>query len=307
MRVDRLLSMILIISNKGRVTGKELAEHFEISLRTVYRDMDKICEAGIPIASEGGKGGGFYVMENFSLDNMFLKKSEMQTLSAVMNNLGFLFGKNNQFNDIILKFENSNEKDKELKDRLTINMSHFSMEDELKEYLHLINKGIEENRLLELEYINRKMDYEKRIVEPYYIDFNSGDWYIAGFCKTRCAYRRFKLVRIRSLRLGEGFAKRNVSRKEISRKFTEEFNDKSIKVILRFAGRMGQQLNEYFHKDNIKMAEDGSYIVKDSFPYEEGLVKFLLGFGKDCEVMEPKYLREEINRYIKDLLQKYNG
>lgn len=306
MRVDRLLSMVLIISNKGRVTGKELAEHFEVSLRTIYRDMDKICEAGIPIASEGGKGGGFYVMENFCLDNMFFKKSEVQTLSAVMDNLGFLFGKNMQFNDIVLKFKNSNEEDKNIKDRLSISMSHFSMEDELKEYLYLINSAIEESRLLELEYINRRMDFEKREVEPYYINFSSGNWYIVGFCKNRSAFRRFKLVRIRSLKLGEGFTKRNVSREEICKKFNEEYNNKNIKVLLRFAGRMGKQLNEYFHKDNIKAAEDGGYIVEDSFPHEEGLIKFLLGFGKDCEVMEPKYLREEINNYIKDMFQKYN-
>ncbi|KUO73027.1 MAG: transcriptional regulator [Clostridia bacterium BRH_c25] len=307
MRVDRLLSMILIISNKGRVTGNELAEHFEVSLRTVYRDIDKICEAGIPIASEGGKGGGFYVMENFSLDNMFLKKSEVQTLSAVMDNLGFLFGKNKQFNDILLKFENSNKKDENVKDRLNINMSHFSMEDELKEYLYLINSAIEESRLLELEYINRRMDFEKREVEPYYIDFSSGDWYLVGFCKTRNAFRRFKLVRIRNLKLGKGFTKLNVPRKEIRRKFNEEYNNKSIRVLLRFTGRIGAQLSEYFHKDNIKAAEDGSYIVEDSFPYEEGLIKFLLGFGRECEVVEPGYLREELNNYIKDMLQKYNG
>ncbi|MHB1393933.1 MAG: helix-turn-helix transcriptional regulator [Clostridia bacterium] len=209
MRIDRLLSMILIISNKGRVTGKELAEHFEVSLRTVYRDIDKICEAGIPIASEGGMGGGFYVMENFSLDKQFLKKSEVQTLSAVMDNLDFLFGKNKQFNDIVLKFENSKEKDKDVKDRLNINMSHF--------------------------------------------------------------------------------------------------NQNSIRVLLKFTARMGAQLNEYFHKDNIKAAEDDSYIVEDFFPYEEGLIKYLLGFGMECEVLEPEHLREEINNYIKEMSHKYNG
>lgn len=307
MRVDRLLSIILIISNKGRVTGKELSEHFEVSLRTIYRDIDKICEAGIPIASEGGKGGGFYVMEGFSLDNQFLKKSEMQTLTAVMDNLGFLFGKNKQFNDIVLKFEDSNEKEKNVKDKLSINMSHFSMEDELKEYLYLINAAIEESRLLELEYINRRMDYEKRVVEPYYIDFSSGAWYFVGFCRSRNAYRRFKLVRIKRLKLGEGFIKRKVSREDIQRKFNEEYNNNSIRVLLRFTARMGTQLNEYFHKDNIKAAPDGSYIIEDFFPYEEGLIKFLLGFGKECEVLEPAHLKEEINNYLKEMFQKYNG
>lgn len=307
MRLDRLLSMILIISNKGRVTGKELAEHFEVSLRTVYRDIDKICEAGIPIAADGGRGGGFYVMDNFSLDNLFFNKSEVRTLTAVMDNLGFLFGRNQQFNDIILKFENSKGKDKSGNNRLCINMSHFSMEDELKEYLHLINTAVEEDRLLEFEYINRRMNCEMREVEPYYIDYSSGEWYLAGFCRIRDAFRRFKLVRMRNLKLSGSFVRRNIHRDEIHKAFNEEYYNKSIKVLLKFTARIGAQLNEYFHRDNIKGMEDGSYIVEDFFPYEEGLIKFLLGFGKECEVLEPEYLRKEFNNYINDMLNKYNG
>jgi predicted DNA-binding transcriptional regulator YafY len=72
MRADRFLSILIIISQKGLVTGKELAEHFEVSLRTIYRDIEKISEAGVPIAAIGGKGGGYYLMENYTLNNLFL-------------------------------------------------------------------------------------------------------------------------------------------------------------------------------------------------------------------------------------------
>ncbi len=307
MRVDRLLSMILIISSRGRVTGKELAEHFEVSLRTIYRDMDKICEAGVPVASEGGKGGGFYLMENFSLGNIFLKKGELQTLAAVMDNLDFLFGRNEQFNDILLKFEASDEKAKAMKERLNINMSHFSMEEELKEYLYMMNRAIEESRGLELEYINRRLVREKREVLPYYIDFSSGNWYLVGFCKARNAFRRFKLIRIKGMKPGECFEKQKVSMEDIRREFDKEYRSKSIKVVLSFDGRMGGQLSEYFPKENIRAAEDGSYIAEDFFPYEEGLVKYLLGFGKDCEVLEPEYLKKEIKAYMEEMLAQYNS
>lgn len=307
LRVDRLLSIILIITSKGRVTGQELAEHFEVSLRTIYRDIDKICEAGIPVASEGGKGGGFYLMESFSLDKLFLKEGEVHTLKAMMDSLGFLFGKSEQFNDLLLKFEASDEKKDVIKDRLNINMSHFSMEEELKEYLHLINRAIEERKALELEYVNRRQAFEKREVLPYYIDFSAGNWYLVGFCKSRNAFRRFKLVRIRGLKLGEGFQKEALSIDDIRKEFEEEFLNKSIRVVLKFDGRMGAQLVEYFPKESIRAAEDGSYIAEDHFPHEEGLVRFLLGFGKYCEVLEPEYLKTEIRNYLKDMLGKYNG
>jgi len=306
MRVDRLLSILLIISNKGMVTGKELAEHFEVSIRTIYRDIEKISEAGVPIASIGGKNGGFYIMENYNLDNLFLNKKEVQPLMSIMNNLKLLFGNNEQFNNIILKFENVYKKEIFEYDKLSINMSHFSMEDELKEYLFLINKAIEESRLLEFYYINRRMEYYERIAEPIQIKFDQGSWYLIAFCRIKNSYRMFKLVRIRNLKLGRNFIKKDISKEEIEKIFDEGYSNKSIKVKLKFTCKIGEQLKEYFSKDKIKILEDGEFIVEDFFPYEEGLIKFILGFGKECEVIAPKYLKEETKEYLKELLEKYN-
>jgi predicted DNA-binding transcriptional regulator YafY len=159
MGADRLLSILIIISQKGLLTGKELAEHFEVSLRTIYRDIEKIGKAGIPIAATGGKGGGYYIMENYNIDNIFFTKKEIEPLISVMDNLKLLFGNNPQFNAIVLKFEALRNNKNQEHDKLDINLSHLNMEQELKEYLFLINKAIDENLLLEFEYINRKMVY----------------------------------------------------------------------------------------------------------------------------------------------------
>lgn len=305
MRVDRLLSILLIISNRGKVTGKELAEHFEVSLRTIYRDIEKIGEAGIPIASTGGVGGGFYIMDNYNLDKLFLNKGEFNTLMSVMNSLSFMFGKNEKFNDIVLKFENSHDIGKTNNERFSINMSHFSMENELKEYLYMMNKAIEESRLLIFDYINRNMEYSERIIEPIQISYSSGQWYVTAFCRTRGDFRRFKLVRIRNIRIGEYFLKREVSNEELDRIFNEGYVKRSIRVKLKFTDKIGEQLSEYFGRENIKKTNDNSYMVEESFPYEEGLIKFILGFGKECEVIEPDYLRKETKEYLHDVMAKY--
>lgn len=306
MRVDRLLSMLLIISKKGMVTGKELAEHFEVSLRTIYRDIEKLGEAGVPVASIGGKGGGYYIMENYNVDNLFLKKDEASTFMAIMNNLNFLFGKNAQFNAMVLKIENTYNREKNT-DKLSINMSHFSMENELKEYLFLMNQAIEENKLMVFDYCNRQMEYSERIVEPIQIVFTAGQWYLVGFCKYRDDYRRFKLVRIKNLKMGDGFEKRDISKEEIEEIFEESYRRSSIQVTLKFSNRMGKQLTEYFQEENIQQTEDGQYIVVDHFPYEEGLLKYILSFGQECEIIEPLYLRDELREYVKELLHLYNG
>lgn len=305
MRVDRLLSILLILSNKGLVTGSELADHFEVSLRTIYRDMEKLGEAGIPVASTGGKGGGYYIMENYNVDNLFLNRNEVKALMPLMDNLEFLFGKNQQFNDIVLKLEKTYQGDSLKSGSLNINMSHFSMEQELKEYLFLMNKAIEESRLLEFDYINRNMESSRRIAEPIQIEFNHGEWFLTAFCRVRKDYRRFKLVRIRNLQLGDSFSKRDISNEELRKIFSEGYNKNSIKVIFKFTNRIGEHLVEYFAKDDIKQADDGSFIVQDYFPNDGGLIKFILGFGKDCEVLEPQHLREEMKNCLHELLDKY--
>jgi len=305
MRADRFLSIIIIISQKGLVTGKELAEHFEVSLRTIYRDIEKISEAGVPIAATGGKGGGYYLMENYTLNNLFFNRKEAEPLIAVMDNLKFLFGNNHQFNDIVLKFETLRNSEKQEEGKLNINMSHFSMEKELREYLFLMNKSIEENRILEFEYINRNMEYLKRVVEPIQIEFTNGQWYLIAFCTIRKDYRKFKLVRVRNMKLGGNFIKNLISKEEIKRIFNESYEKNSILVTLKFSSEIGEQLSEYFSKDKIKLLENGTYIVEDFFPEDEGLKKFILGFGSDCEVVAPGKLRKEIGAYIKNILSKY--
>lgn len=307
MRADRLLSILIIISQKGLVTGQELAEHFEVSLRTIYRDIEKIGEAGVPIAAVGGKGGGYYIMENYNINNLFLNKQEVKPLLAVMDSLKYLFGKNPNFNDVVLKFETLRNHETEEHDKLIINMSHFSMEKELREYLFLMNKGIEESLLLEFEYINRRMEYSSRIVEPVQIEFIQGQWYLIGFCRMRQNYRKFKLVRIRNMKLGGSFIKRSVSKAEIEKIFLQSFEKNSIHVTLKFTIRIGAQLNEYFSKGKIRVLEDGSYLTEDFLPNDEGLKKFILSFGDECEVLEPEKLRSEMCDYIKSIYNKYNN
>jgi predicted DNA-binding transcriptional regulator YafY len=306
MRAYRFLSIIIIISQKGLVTARELAEHFEVSLRTIYRDIEKIGEAGVPIAATGGKGGGYYIMENYTLNNLFFNKKEAEPLIAVMDNLKFLFGNNPQFNDIVLKFETLRNSEKQEYEKLSIDMSHFSMEQELREYLFLINKAIEDNRILEFEYINRKMEYLKRIVEPIQIEFTGGQWYIIAFCKIRKNYRKFKLVRVRNMKLSGSFIKRLISKEKIEEIFSESYEKNSILVTLKFSSEIGQQLREYFSKDKISPSDYGTYIVEDFFPEDEGLKKFILGFGNDCEVIAPDKLRKEMAVYIKNIFSKYN-
>jgi len=225
---------------------------------------------------------------------------------TVLNSINIVFGNNQQFNDIVLKLQNTYENEKDNNNKLNIDMSHFSMENELKEFLYIINQGIEESRLLLFQYTNRNLEFAGRNVEPIRIEFFKGQWYLTGYCRSRRDYRRFKLVRMKNLILGDSFVKKDISHEKIEEIFREGYESKNIKVKLKFTSRIGKQLTEYFFKDNIKRSDEGYFIVEEPFPYDEGLIKFILGFGCECEVIEPNYLREDTRKYLKKILGKYN-
>jgi predicted DNA-binding transcriptional regulator YafY len=150
------------------------------------------------------------------------------------------------------------------------------------------------------------MEHFERTVEPVQIAFSDGQWYLVAFCRERNDYRRFKLVRIKNLKMGNSFEKRDTSKEEIQKIIEQSYQKRGITVTLKFSSRIGEQLTEHFPKENIHKTEDNQFIVVDRFPYEEGLLKYLLGFGKECEIVEPRYLREELIEYVKELLLPYN-
>lgn len=307
MQDSRLLSMLLIISDKKMVTAKDLANHFEVSIRTIYRDIEKLCISGVPIASIGGKGGGYYLMENYNIENLFLNKNEANTFLSVVNSLDFIFGKNKQFNNILLKIKNTykdeifNENNK-----LKINLSHFSMEQELKEYLLFIDEQIESNHLIIFDYINRRLEYECRTVEPIQLSFSSGQWFLVAYCLNRNDYRKFKLTRMRNLCVGSIFEKKEISNAQLEEIFSSGFKQRSIEVILKFPKKTGFHLTEHFTKEEISINQDEDYIIKAYFPYDEGLIRFILTFGNSCEVLQPLELRKDLQKYLLEMAIKYN-
>jgi predicted DNA-binding transcriptional regulator YafY len=109
------------------------------------------------------------------------------------------------------------------------------------------------------------------------------------------------------MRLGGSFIKKPISKEELEKVFSDSYEKSSVLVTLKFSNKIGEQLSEYFSKDKIKLLENGTYIVENFFPDDEGLKKFILGFGNDCEIIAPEKLRNEMQIYINEIYNKYNG
>ncbi|MCM1992167.1 helix-turn-helix transcriptional regulator [Oceanirhabdus seepicola] len=300
MSVDRLFSIMLILSNKGKKTAAQLAERLEVSPRTIYRDIHKLSLSGIPIYSEDGRSGGYYLMEDYKVDNLYFKEDDMKPILSILKNIQNLFGDNGYLNEIINKYENVNEKN-----NFTINMTNVSMIEEIKNYLHTTSMAIDNKKVIKLQYVNRRQEVEERMVEPIYISYSSGEWYINGFCRNRNDYRSFKLTRIKNLVSLDFAFDRDIDIDTLKNIYDRDFKNISIKVVLKFHPKFGPQLTEYFAKENIQKCADGYFIAHEFYPHDEGLIKHILGYGKWCQVLEPEYLKQEIKDYLNEMVKNY--
>ncbi|NTV78570.1 MAG: YafY family transcriptional regulator, partial [Clostridiales bacterium] len=200
MKVDRLVSIIMILLDKKRIGAKELADLFEVSPRTIYRDIDAINMAGIPVFSTSGVGGGFEIMENYKIDKKVFSTTD---LSAILMGLSILSNmmRGDDLVNALAKVKSfipaGSAKEVELKaNQIYIDLSPWMGNRNIQPYLELIKKGLQESKLLSFEYSDRHGNKTIRLAEPYQLVLKSIHWYFQGYCYQRKEFRLFKLSRI---------------------------------------------------------------------------------------------------------------
>ena len=303
MKVERLISILMLLLNKRKLTAKELSEYFEVSIRTIQRDIETLCGAGIPIYGDVGKHGGYQLTENYKLDRNFLTFNEMDTLIVMLK--GFsdtLFS--DSIRTILEKMGGFNKKSSNL-GSLHIDMTPWGADRGFLDTLNQINKAIEEKRFISFEYYDLYNKKTVRKVEPYITILKGGSWYIYGFCLLREEYRLFKISRIFELKLKQQrfFRREDVGDLSSMGKLDRERDSTNIKI--RFSLDARGKIPDFF--DPRKAIDDGigGMIFNVSFPIDEWLISIIMSFGGDAEVLEPQSLREEIKERIKKSILLY--
>ena len=207
MKVDRLVSIIMILLDKKRIGAQELADMFEVSPRTIYCDIEAINMAGIPVRGASGVGGGFEIMQDYKLDKKVFSTSE---LSALLMGLSSLSGmiRGDELVHALAKVKSfipaDRAKDIELKvNQICIDLNPWMGNRNMQPYLEIIKTALQESRLLSFEYIDRYGNFSKRTAEPYQLILKSNHWYWQGYCHKRNDYRLFRLSRISNLEMLE--------------------------------------------------------------------------------------------------------
>ena len=300
MKIDRLIGILSVLLQEDRTTAPELAERFEVSRRTINRDIEVLCKAGIPVRTVQGTGGGISIMDGYRIDRTILTSKDMQVILAGLRSLDSVSG-SSYYAQLMEKIRAGSSDFITGRDSILIDLSSW-YRDLLVPKIETIQDAIEERQMIRFLYYAPSGESE-RTVEPYYLVFRWSSWYLWGWCTDRKDYRLFKLNRMDKVEeTGTGFTCRNAPMPEIS---TEKIFPGGIRVKALFAQDMKWRLVEEFGPDCFTEESDGRLLFTADYTDMDNLVTWLMTYGAKTEVLEPAEARDIIRSKAEEILQVY--
>lgn len=296
MQINRLFEMTYLLLNKESVTAGELARHFEVSPRTIYRDVELLSSAGIPIYMTKGKGGGISLLSDFVLNKAVLTETEKSDILSALHAVDAvsLEQANTAVRKLSSLFGNTN------MDWIEVDFSDWANGEEDAELFGRLKAAIIEKERVEFFYHSQEGSL-KRIVEPVKLCFKGQSWYLYAYCRLREDYRFFKLKRMKELKtLGETF-ERQAPAKILSS--SSVFQDDYVTITLKLSKEMAFRLYDEFNQ--YEVLSDGSFLAYITMPRGQWVYYYIASFGEHCEVIEPEDIRLEIRDTLKKTLAHY--
>lgn len=290
MKIERLIGIITILQQKGKVTAPYLAKHFEVSRRTINRDIEDICRAGIPIVTTQGVNGGISIMEGFVLDNTVFTKEELQMLLAGLGSLGSVWEESGT--SLLAQKLAGGQEVFPVEENVLIDLSSF-YKDSLTQKISILKAAIKDKKRVTFRYFYPKGEADK-CMEPYLIIFKWTSWYVFGYSGEREDFRLYKLARLWNLKMtDEEFEKKEVPKEKLD--FGSHISDDKI-VKAYFQKEVKYRLVEEYGPGCYKESEDGRLYTEFGFTDYEEAINWYLGFGSKVEITEPLELRERIRK-----------
>ena len=300
MKLDRMIGILAILLQQEKATAPALAEIFEVSRRTINRDIEALCMAGIPIATQPGQNGGISIMEGYKIDRTLLSKADMQAILAGLRSLDSVSG-TNRYGQLMEKLSAGASK------RLLAGDSHILI-DLSSWYKASLTPKIEQLHGAILSQETISFTYyapggkTERTIEPYDLVFQWASWYVWGWCHYRQDFRLFKLNRMTDLRIGKYFEKRQAPLPDLSQ---ERVFPNVWQVKARIHPDYQWRLVEEFGLDSFEAEEDGSLLFSFGFSDKRSIICWIASFGEGAELLEPSELRREIVAFAEGIRNKY--
>ena len=296
MQESRLFKIVYHLLDKGQATAPELAEKFEVSVRTIYRDIDALSGAGIPVYAEAGRNGGIHLMSDFVLDKAVLSEEEKQEILTALQSINLTnnIGINQTLQKLSAIFCISSE------NWLEVDFSRWGNKGTDSEKFELLKSAIIYQKCVKITYANSYGTISERVVRPLKMSYKSMSWYLKAFCTEKQDYRIFKLTRIIDFEvLTEIFCKSPFP--ELDDTLEQCYNT----IVLRFPKNMSYRVYDEFDKTMVSKKENGDLIVSAQMPEDEWLIGYLLSFGTQVDIIEPAYLKDIVAEQAQKIYEKY--
>lgn len=301
------MSLMIILLEKKKSTAPELAKILEVSTRTIYRDIEILNIAGVPIISEQGISGGISIIENYKINNKLFNKDDIGSLLLALNNLPL--SNNNSLNVTMSKLKTlipSKDLEKvEFKaNQIYLDLNSWDGNEISKSELNLIKESLDSSKLISFNYKSFNEVSSERKIEPYRLVLKGSYWYLQGYCLSRNDFRTFKVSRISNLNLlSESFTPREFKYEE--NKINSWEDSSTIKVKLLVDTDIKNQLEHFYGPSVITNSVEDKYIAFIPFNNTPSEYRYLLGFANKAKILEPSFVKENLLKLINDTFLSY--
>jgi predicted DNA-binding transcriptional regulator YafY len=293
MKLDRLLSIVVLLLNRDSMTAGDLARRFEVTARTIYRDLDAINEAGIPVVASPGPGGGFGIDPSYTIDRRLLGLDDLRAIVSALKGVNSAL-EDRAIGSALEKIESLAPRARPaefLEERIAIDLFPWGSREEERRLVKALEPAIAERRLVEFTYSSYGRAAERRAVEPMTLVFKAYAWYLWGFCRLRGDFRVFKLSRIRDLEaMPERFERRPGSYSPSAEPPSPPMAD----LVLGVDAARAAKAEEWFGTEALGRKGRGPLRVRLRVPAGDWILPFILGFGPGLEILEPESMRKAL-------------
>ncbi len=295
MKNDRLFRLLYLLLERGSMTAPELAETLEVSVRTVYRDVEALSMAGVPIYAMSGRRGGISLAEGYRFDKTLLSDAEQnQLLFAVQS----LKAADQQVDALLSKLGSAFHKPP--RDWISVDFSRWGLHSTDSKRFELLKNAILDRQVLQLTYCGTSGETTRRSIHPLRLIYKDKHWYLQGYCLRAEDFRLFKVGRILELEYtGESFTPDYQS--EIPPIETCPPPCAITHLKLKISERLAFRVYDEFDRESITSQPDGTMLVEVPFPMDSWVVGYLFSFGIDIEVLEPLELRRQLADYAEKI------
>lgn len=299
MKIDRLMGIVVYLLNHGRTSAQKLAEVFEVSPRTVMRDLESLDKAGIPIQSFYGVDGGYQIMEDFILEKQVATSREYDWIAIALKGMATAYA-NKSLEQTLAKIESIHN----IRDGIvSVDFGVVAEDDKINEQIALLEDAIGKKCVVRFSYTNSHDEVREIRVEPVQLQYKWYNWYLIGYYEKYRDYCMFKLVRMEHLEITDV---KNTKVHHLSDIKKKDSNDDIVHIKLYGHAMIKAKCREYLNGHITKEFENGDFEFCFSVPRHETFwYGVILSFGNKVKIIAPQEIRERILKTCKDIQTVY--